>query len=346
MTAMASTVQQAETIARPSMVNGSRRHVLDLDDFSHEELDLVMSTTDAMREVLSRDIKKVPTLRGKVIVTLFYEASTRTRVSFEEAGKLLSADVINVSSSGSSVEKGESLLNTVRTLQATGTDIMVVRHPHSGAPYFMARNLERTGIINGGDGWHAHPTQALLDLYTMKRHLDSVTGAKVVIVGDITHSRVARSNLWALQTAGAQVVLCAPPTLLPQEFLSGEHLRDGSLFGSVNVETNLERAIREADVVMPLRLQLERQQAGLLPTLREYSKMYGITKERLALAKPGALVLHPGPMNEGVEISPDVAHGTQSLIEEQVHNGVAVRMALLYLLTGSRQKAQSQGEQQ
>ena len=346
MTAMASTVQQAETIARPSMVNGSRRHVLDLDDFSHEELDLVMSTTDAMREVLSRDIKKVPTLRGKVIVTLFYEASTRTRVSFEEAGKLLSADVINVSSSGSSVEKGESLLNTVRTLQATGTDIMVVRHPHSGAPYFMARNLERTGIINGGDGWHAHPTQALLDLYTMKRHLDSVTGAKVVIVGDITHSRVARSNLWALQTAGAQVVLCAPPTLLPQEFLSGEHLRDGHLFGSVNVETNLEKAIREADVVMPLRLQLERQQAGLLPTLREYSKMYGITKERLALAKPSALVLHPGPMNEGVEISPDVAHGAQSLIEEQVHNGVAVRMALLYLLMGSRQKSQAQGGQQ
>ncbi len=346
MTAMASTVQQAETIARSSMVNGARRHVLDLDDFSHEELDLVMSTTDAMREVLSRDIKKVPTLRGKVIVTLFYEASTRTRVSFEEAGKLLSADVINVSSSGSSVEKGESLLNTVRTLQATGTDIIVVRHPHSGAPYFMARNLERTGIINGGDGWHAHPTQALLDLYTMKRHLDSVTGAKVVIVGDITHSRVARSNLWALQTAGAQVVLCAPPTLLPQEFLSGEHRRDGHPFGSVNVETNLERAIREADVVMPLRLQLERQQAGLLPTLREYSKMYGITKERLALAKPGALVLHPGPMNEGVEISPDVAHGTQSLIEEQVHNGVAVRMALLYLLMGSRQKTQVQGEQQ
>ncbi len=346
LTAMASTVQQAKTIARPSMVDGVRRHLLDLDDFSHEELDLVMGTTDAMREVLSRDIKKVPTLRGKVIVTLFYEVSTRTRVSFEEAGKLLSADVINVSSSGSSVEKGESLLNTVRTLQATGTDIIVVRHPHSGAPYFMARNLERTGVINGGDGWHAHPTQALLDLYTMKRHLGSVNGAKVVIVGDVTHSRVARSNLWALRTAGAQVVLCAPPTLLPQEFLSGEHLREGHSFGSVKVETSIERAISEADVVMPLRLQLERQEAGLLPTLREYSKMYGITKNRLALAKPGALVMHPGPMNEGVEISPDVAHGTQSLIEEQVHNGVAVRMALLYLLVGSRQKSQAQGEQQ
>ena len=328
------------------MVDGVRRHLLDLDDFSQEELDLVMTTTDAMREVLSRDIKKVPTLRGKVIVTLFYEASTRTRVSFEEAGKLLSADVINVSSSGSSVEKGESLLNTVRTLQATGTDIIVVRHPHSGAPYFMARNLERTGVINGGDGWHAHPTQALLDLYTMKRHLGSVNGAKVVIVGDVTHSRVARSNLWALRTAGAQIVLCAPPTLLPQEFLSGGHLRDGHLFGSVKVETNIERAIGEADVVMPLRLQLERQEAGLLPTLREYSKMYGITKDRLALAKPNALVMHPGPMNEGVEISPDVAHGAQSLIEEQVHNGVAVRMALLYLLMGSRQKSQAQGEQQ
>lgn len=343
---MASTLQQAKTISRPSMVDGARRYLLDLDDFSYEELDLVMSTTDAMREVLSRDIKKVPTLRGKVIVTLFYEASTRTRVSFEEAGKLLSADVINVSSSGSSVEKGESLLNTVRTLQATGTDLIVVRHPHSGAPYFMARNLERTGVINGGDGWHAHPTQALLDLYTMKRHLGSVSGAKVVIVGDVTHSRVARSNLWALRTAGAQIVLCAPPTLLPQEFHSGQHLRDGHLFGSVKVETSIERAIKEADVVMPLRLQLERQEAGLLPTLREYSKMYGITKGRLALAKPNALVMHPGPMNEGVEISPDVAHGAQSLIEEQVHNGVAVRMALLYLMMGSRQKPQAQEGQQ
>ncbi|MEE8443230.1 MAG: aspartate carbamoyltransferase catalytic subunit [Dehalococcoidia bacterium] len=316
---------------RPDLAGGTRRHVLDLDDFSLQEMELVFSTTDAMREVLGREIKKVPTLRGKVIVTLFYEASTRTRVSFEEAGKLLSADVINVSSSGSSVEKGESLFNTVRTLQATGTDLIIVRHPHSGAPYFMARNLERTRIINGGDGWHAHPTQALLDLYTIKRHVGKVQGLKVVIVGDILHSRVARSNLWGLSLAGARIVLCAPPTLLPQDMLNGSH-QDGGPFASVEVETNLERAIEDADVVMPLRLQMERQHAGLLPTLREYSKMYGVDERRLALARPGALVLHPGPMNEGIEISPQVAHGAQSLIEEQVHNGVAVRMALLYLL--------------
>ncbi|MBI2171916.1 MAG: aspartate carbamoyltransferase catalytic subunit [Chloroflexi bacterium] len=323
----------------PNLVDGTRRHILDLDDFSPEEIELVMATTDAMGEVLGREIKKVPTLRGKVIVTLFYEASTRTRVSFEEAGKLLSADVINVSSSGSSVEKGESLLNTVRTLQATGADLIVVRHPHSGAPYFMARNLERTSVINGGDGWHAHPSQALLDLYTIRQHRGSISGAKVVIVGDILHSRVARSNLWGLTAAGAHVVLCAPPTLLPQEFLDGSYREDPDSSGlaSVEVTFNVEEAIQDADVVMPLRLQLERQQAGLLPTLREYSKMYQVDERRLKLARPGALVLHPGPMNEGIEISPQVAHGAQSLIEEQVHNGVAVRMALLYLLVANKE---------
>ena len=328
-----STPWQAVSEALPGLVNGTRRHVLDLDDFSSQEMDLVLTTTDAMREVLGREIKKVPTLRGKVIVTLFYEASTRTRVSFEEAGKLLSADVINVSDSGSSVEKGESLLNTVRTLQATGADLIVVRHPHSGAPYFMARHLERTGVINGGDGWHAHPTQALLDLYTIKRQKGQVRGLKVVLIGDILHSRVARSNLWGLTTAGARIVLCAPPTLLPLEFLDGSHRQSGNPMASVEVGTNLDQAIEDADVVMPLRLQRERQQAGLLPSLREYSKMYQVDERRLARAKPGALVLHPGPMNEGVEISPQVAHGTQSVIEEQVRNGVAVRMALLYLLT-------------
>jgi len=325
----------ATTAKRPSLMDGSRRHVLDLDDFSLDELALVMDTTDAMREVLGREIKKVPTLRGKVIVTLFYEASTRTRVSFEEAGKLLSADVINVSSSGSSVEKGETLLNTVRTLQATGADLIVTRHYHSGAPYFMARNLERTSVINGGDGWHAHPSQALLDMYTIRQHRGSVAGAKVVIIGDILHSRVARSNLWGLTAAGAHVVLCAPPTLLPQEFQDGSY-KDGPL-GSADVTFSVEEAIQDADVLMPLRLQLERQQAGLLPTLREYSKMYQVDERRLKRAKSGALVMHPGPMNEGIEISPQVAHGAQSMIEEQVHNGVAVRMALLYLLIGSRQ---------
>ncbi len=338
---MVSSAQQVATGkvggGQGDMLNGSRRHLLDLDAISLQELELVFTTTDAMREVLAREIKKVPTLRGKVVVTLFYEASTRTRVSFEEAGKLLSADVINVSSSGSSVEKGESLLNTARTLQAAGADLIVVRHPHSGAPYFMARNLERTRVINGGDGWHAHPTQALLDMYTMRQHLGEVSGAKVVIIGDITHSRVARSNMWGLTTAGAHVVICGPPTLLPQELRDGSYKRDGNPWASVEVDTNVDRAIEGADVVMPLRLQLERQQAGLLPTLREYSKMYGVDERRLSRARPGALVLHPGPMNEGIEISPQVAHGAQSLIEEQVHNGVAVRMALLFLLIGQHQ---------
>lgn len=322
----------------PSLSGGTRRHILDLDDFSLDELQAVMSTADAMQEVLGRDIKKVPALRGKVIVTLFYESSTRTRVSFEEAGKLLSADVINVSVSGSSIDKGESLLNTVRTLQATGCDAIVVRHPHSGAPYFMARHLERSSVISGGDGWHAHPTQALLDLYTIRSQYGSLEGIKVAIVGDIIHSRVARSNLWGLTTAGARVVLCAPPTLLPLDFLDSHHAREDTPLASVQVELSIERALEDADVVMPLRLQLERQQAGLLPTLREYSKMYQIDERRLRRAKPGALVLHPGPMNEGIEISPQVAHGAQSLIEAQVQNGVAVRMALLFLLLGSHRR--------
>ncbi len=332
-----SQTRNAADNALPSLVSGTRRHVLDLDELSLQEMELVLTTTDAMKEVLGREIKKVPPLRGKVIVTLFYEASTRTRVSFEEAGKLLSADVINVSSSGSSVEKGESLLNTARTLQATGADLIVVRHPHSGAPNFMARHLERSGVVNAGDGWHAHPTQALLDMYTIKQHLGQVKDINVVIVGDILHSRVARSNLWGLTAAGARVVLCAPPTLLPRWFLDGGHRQGNGPLALVEVDSNLDRAIEGADVVMVLRLQTERQQAGLLPTLREYSTMYQVNQQRLARARPGALVLHPGPMNEGVEISSQVAHGAQSLVEEQVYNGVAVRMALLYLLMGSRQ---------
>ena len=327
-----SSIQQTRSLERPSILDGTRRHVLDLDDFSAEELDLVLRTTDEMREVLGQDVKKLTTLRGKVVITLFYEASTRTRVSFEEAGKILSADVINVSSSGSSMEKGESLLNTALTLQATGTDLLVVRHAHSGVPYFMAKYLDKTGVVNAGDGPHAHPTQALLDLYTMKRHLGELEGRKVVIVGDVLHSRVARSDLWGLTLAGARVVLCGPPTLLPQEFLRGDHRQSGHPLASVEVELSVDRAVEEADVVMPLRLQLERQHGGFVPTLREYSKMYGISQERLDRAKPAALLMHPGPMNEGVEISPEVAHGVQSVIEEQVHNGVAVRMALLKLL--------------
>ena len=288
-----------------------------------------MQNADVMGEVLRRDIKKVPILRGKTIITMFYEASTRTRVSFEQAGKIMSADVINVTARESSVEKGESLYNAALTLQAMNADIIVIRHAHAGAPHFLARHLD-SSVINAGDGAHAHPTQALLDLYTIQRHLGRLDGLKVAIVGDVLHSRVARSNLWGLTAMGSQVVLCGPPTLMPPDFLNGYRTIEGHPFASVQIETNVDRALEGADVVMALRLQTERQQAGLLPTLREYSRMYGITSRRLELAKPDVLVMHPGPMNEGIEIDPEVAHGARSVIEEQVTNGVVVRMAVLY----------------
>lgn len=312
----------------------SRRHLLDLDELTREEIQLVLETADAMKEVLQREVPRVPALRGKTIVTLFYEASTRTRASFELAGKALGADVINVAASGSSVEKGESLVDTVRTLQAIGADVLVMRHSASGAPYLAARHLEAS-VINAGDGWHAHPTQALLDLYTMRSHLGgSLEGRRVVIVGDIAHSRVARSNLWGLTALGAEVTVCAPPTLMPYGMRPGDRpVEEPLALPRVAVETDLDRAIAGADVVMALRLQRERMAAGLLPSLREYATLYQVNEQRLRLTKPGALVMHPGPVNEGVEISPGVASGVQSVIEEQVTNGVAVRMAVLYLMT-------------
>jgi aspartate carbamoyltransferase catalytic subunit len=321
-----------------------RKHVLDLDDFTPSEIWALLESSRGMEEVLHRDIKKVPALRGRVVVTLFYEASTRTRVSFEQAGKVLSADVINVSTSGSSVEKGESLLNTGLTLQAMGVDAIVVRHPHSGAPNLLARHLDRVGVINAGDGTHAHPTQALLDLYTVWKKLGRLEGLKVVIVGDVLHSRVARSNLWGFTRMGAGLVLCGPPTLLPLELLrcneeAGGPSAEGPSLPSVEVDTDLDRAIQDADVVMALRLQAERQSAeggGFLPSLREYVRRWQVTRERLDRAKPGALLMHPGPMNEGIEISSSVAHGGSSVIEEQVANGVAVRMAVLYQLAAGR----------
>ena len=314
-----------------------RQHVLDLDDFSPAEISAVLDTARGMAEVLGRDIKKVPTLRGRVVVTLFYESSTRTRVSFEEAGKVLSADVINMSATASSIEKGESLLNTGLTLQAMGVDVIVVRHPYSGAPYLLARHLERVGVINAGDGIHAHPTQALLDLYTVQEKLGRLDGLKVVIVGDVLHSRVARSNLWGFTRMGARVVLCGPATLLPLDMLrrSGEDDWPQHLAG-VEVDTDLDHAVQDADVVMALRLQAERQGAGFLPTLREYIRRWQVTEQRLAQAKPGVVVMHPGPMNEGIEISSSIAHGGNSAIEEQVTNGVAIRMALLYQLCAGR----------
>ena len=312
-----------------------RKHVLDLDDFSQEEIGGVLESARSMKEVLGRDIKKVPALRGKVVVTLFYESSTRTRISFEEAGKVLSADVINMSSSGSSTDKGESLLNTGLTIQAMGVDTIVLRHPHSGAPYLLAQHLDKVSIINAGDGLHAHPTQALLDLYTVQDKLGSgpgsIEGLKVVIVGDVLHSRVARSNIWGFAKMGARVVLSGPGTLIPPDLLqTKKRIARSQLASLVEVDTDLDRAIAGADVVMALRLQNERQRAGFLPSLREYIRRWQITDEQLAKANPGAMVMHPGPMNEGIEISSSIAHGGSSVIEDQVTNGVAVRMALLY----------------
>ena len=305
----------------------SHRHVLDLDDFTPEEIELVFHTADVMKEILARPIKKVPTLRGKTIVTLFYEPSTRTRVSFELAGKNLGADVLNLSASSSSTTKGESLIDTLSTLESLGTDIVVMRHPYAGGPT-IASNHTKASVINAGDGWHAHPTQALLDLYTIRTHKRNLKGLKVVIVGDIKHSRVARSNIWGMTTMGVELTVCCPLTLLPLGLNE-----DTRYFPKVDIQPDIERALEGADVVMALRLQKERQQSGLLPSLREYIRLYQLTVERLNKAKPDAMVMHPGPVNEGIEISPEVARGPKSVINEQVTNGVAIRMALLYLLS-------------
>jgi aspartate carbamoyltransferase catalytic subunit len=326
-------IAPTESFPPPSGDSWRHRHILDLDDFSREEIELVFETADAMSEILTRQVKKVPTLRGKTIVTLFYEPSTRTRSSFELAAKNLSADTISLDASKSSIVKGESLIDSLHTIQALGADVIVMRHSYSGAPYLAVQHTRNVSIINAGDGWHAHPSQALLDLYTIRRRLKKLSGLKVVIIGDIKHSRVARSNIWGMSTMGINITLCAPSTLLPQE-LKG-FLQHCNLSG-VNIEPVIESALNEADVVMMLRLQLERQQSGLLPTLREYIKLYQLNKDRLALAKPDAIVMHPGPINEGIEINQEVAHGAQSVIDEQVTNGLAIRMALFYLVTGGK----------
>jgi aspartate carbamoyltransferase catalytic subunit len=303
----------------------SRRHVIDLDDFTPTEILEVLETAESMKEVLAREIKQVPTLRGRTVVNMFFEESTRTRISFELAARALSANVVAFTARGSSVEKGESLIDTVRTLQALGADILVIRHNQSGTPYLVAEHFQGA-VINAGDGRHAHPTQALLDLFTIRERLGRLEGLKVVIVGDIAHSRVARSNLWGLTLMGAQVTLCAPPTLLgPAHYWT-------ATWPQVTISYNLDTALEGADVVMALRLQKERQQSGLLPTLREYSYAYAITPERLARLEQHTLIMHPGPMNEGVEIMPEAVTAPNAVIEEQVTNGVAVRMALLYRL--------------
>jgi len=299
------------------------KDLLGIQDLTVEEIGVILDTATSMQEIASRDIKKVPTLRGKTIINLFYEPSTRTRTSFEIAGKWMSADVINISTAGSSVVKGESLKDTGLTLQAMHPDIVVIRHPVAGAPKLLAGYI-RASVINAGDGAHEHPTQALLDLFTIREKRGTLQGLKAAIVGDIVHSRVARSNIFAMQKVGMQVRVCGPATMLPRYL---DRL-------GVEVFKRIESAIAEADVIMMLRVQLERQGTSLFPTLREYSKLFGLNLDRLKAAKQDVLIMHPGPINRGVEIAPEVADGPYSLILNQVENGVAIRMALLYLLAG------------
>jgi len=305
------------------MARSLGKDLIGLEELSADQIRLILDTAEPFKEVSERAIKKVPTLRGKTIVNLFYEASTRTRISFEFAEKRLSADTVNVTSSGSSIEKGENLVDTARNLESMRIDMVVIRHPSSGAAGFLAKRI-RSNVVNAGDGTHEHPTQALLDLLTIRDRMGKIEGVKVCICGDILHSRVARSNIWGLLKLGAEVAVCGPRSLMPRGI---EGL-------GVRVFRRIEEAMQWADVLNVLRLQLERMQAGFIPSLREYNRVFGITDERLARASRKLLVLHPGPMNRGVEIDSRVADGEQSVILHQVTNGVAIRMAVLYLLAG------------
>jgi len=299
------------------------RHLLGIEGLATAEIELLLDTAESLAQVGAREIKKVPTLRGKTVINFFVEPSTRTRSSFELAEKRLSADTINFSASTSSFSKGETLLDTARTLQAMSPDFIVIRHSQPGAPHFLSRHCG-CSIINAGDGAHEHPTQALLDAYTIRQHKGRLNGLRVAIVGDVTHSRVARSNIYLLSSMGAEVTVCGPPTLLPVRLETLD----------CTVTHRLEEAIEGADVIMALRIQLERMHAGFFPSLREYARIYGINSDRLRLAADDVIVMHPGPMNRGVEITGEVADGPRSVILEQVTNGVAVRMAVLYLLAG------------
>ena len=300
-----------------------RKDLLGIEDLSSEEITLILDTAEAMKEIGSRPIKKVPALRGKTVVNLFFEPSTRTRTSFEIAEKRLSADTLNIAIASSSVVKGETLVDTALTLEAMSPDMIVLRHASSGACHLLSR-ICKSAIINAGDGTHEHPTQALLDAFTIRERKKRLAGLKVAIVGDLLHSRVLRSNLHLLTKMGAETWVCAPPTLVPQEMRR---------FGVV-VTSVVEDAVRDADVVMLLRIQLERMEGAYFSSLREYATVFGMTEERLKLAKPDVMIMHPGPMNRGVEISSEVADGPYSVILDQVANGVAVRMAVLYLLAG------------
>jgi len=306
------------------MAEFKQKHIIALRDLSKEEIELLLSTAESMREVNSRDIKKVPTLRGKTIINLFYEASTRTRTSFEIAGKRLSADTVNITTSSSSTTKGETLADTALNLLAMKPDIIVMRHAVSGSHYFLADKVN-CSIINAGDGAHEHPSQGLLDMLTMKDHFGRLDGLKVAIVGDITHSRVARSNIQGLTKLGSSIFVAGPPTMMPP---CVEKL------GNVTVCANMKEAIQDADVVMMLRIQQERQGKTLMPNTREYSRYFGLNPLNVKLAKPNAIVMHPGPINRGVEMSSYVVDGDQSWILKQVENGVAVRMSMLYHVCG------------
>jgi aspartate carbamoyltransferase catalytic subunit len=301
------------------------KDLLSLEALSTEQIQLILDTAEPFKEISERAIKKVPALRGKTIVNLFFEASTRTRISFEFAEKRLSADTVNVASTGSSVSKGETLVDTARNLEAMRIDMVVIRHSASGAAQFLAERIE-SNVINAGDGTHEHPTQGLLDLLTLRDHFGRLEGIRVCICGDVLHSRVARSNIWGLRRMGASVAVCGPRSLLPNAI---EEM-------GVTVFKRIDEALEWADAVNVLRLQLERMTAGYIPSLREYNRVFGITRERLERATRDVVVLHPGPMNRGVEIDSDVADGPHSVILNQVTNGVAVRMAVLYLLAGGR----------
>lgn len=307
----------------------AKKDLLGLEYLTAEEIELILDTAESFKEVSTREIKKVPALRGKTAVNLFYEPSTRTRVSFEVAAKRLSADVINITSETSSVKKGETLIDTGKNIQALKADIIIMRHNCSGAANMLARALD-ISVVNAGDGWHEHPTQALLDIFTLKEKLGKIKGLNVAIVGDIAHSRVARSNIWGLTKLGANVTLCAPEILLPV----------GIELTGVKTSSNIDDVLKNADAVNVLRMQFERDEGAAFPEQLDYYKRFGITEERLAKAKKDMVVMHPGPINRGIEMSSEVADGSNSVILEQVTNGIAVRMAVLFLVSQAREAKQ------
>ncbi|NJD55068.1 MAG: aspartate carbamoyltransferase catalytic subunit [Nitrospirae bacterium] len=307
-------------------MNLRSKDLISIKDISADEIGHILETAAGFKDVLGRDIKKVPALRGKTTVNLFYEPSTRTRTSFEVAAKRLSTDVINIATSTSSVVKGETLLDTAKTVLALGADIVVIRHKCSGTPHFLARNIDAS-VVNAGDGTNEHPTQALLDLFTMKEHKGGIQGLEVAIVGDILHSRVAKSNIYALTKLGAKVRLIGPPTFVP-DCLKGL---------GVDLYTDMNAGLEGVDVIMMLRIQLERQGKGFFPSTQEYFRNWGLTAARVSRAKKDAIIMHPGPMNRGIEIASEVADSSRSVILDQVTNGIAVRMAVLYLVSGVRE---------